>query len=114
MKPFKVRSAERDHKTDKGRIAPILADIETALAGAQKELEALRGRISDATTFAAFAVGTGDDEYLDREPKDVRRISEYEQQIIAAENRLQQLERHIAILIELRDLSNARFSEFIK
>ena len=114
IKPFKVRSAERDHNTDVARIAPILADIEAALADAQKEMEALQIRMHDALTLAAFATGTGSDEYLDREPKDERRIAEYEQQMIAGENRLLQLNRTIASLIELRDLWNSRFSELKK
>jgi hypothetical protein len=112
-KPFKVRSAERDHETDKHRTAPILAAIEEALSDATKELEALRIRVRDALAWASFAAGTGSDEYLSREPEDNRRIAEYEEQLIAGENRIRQLEGQIANLIELRDLSSARFPELV-
>jgi hypothetical protein len=113
-RPFRVRSPARDHKTDKDRIAPILARIDLALAEAKEEMEALRIRVRDALASASLLAGTGDDEYLSREPKDERRITEYEQQLIAGENRLRQLDNQIAYLIELRDLSNSRFSEFMK
>ena len=61
-----------------------------------------------------FAAGTGSDEYLSREPEDNRRIAEYEQQLIAGENRIRQLEGQIANLIELKDLSSTRFPELVK
>jgi predicted nucleic acid-binding Zn-ribbon protein len=110
-RPFKVRSAERDDKTDEHRIAPILAAIEVALGDATKEIEALRIRVRDARDLASFAAGTESDEYLSREAKDDRRISDYEQQLIAGENRIRQLDRQISSLTELRDLSNNRFPE---
>jgi predicted nucleic acid-binding Zn-ribbon protein len=111
---FRVRSAERDHETDKDRIAPILTGIEKALVNARKEMEALRIRVRDARDFASFAAGTGTDEYLSREQADNRRIAEYEKQMIAGEGRIQKLEVQIANLTELRDLSSNRFSEFLK
>jgi hypothetical protein len=113
-KPFKVRSPDRDHKTDRDRIGPILAAIEIALADATKEMEALRIRVRDALASASLAAGTGSDEYLSREPEDNRHIAEYEQQLIAGENRIRQLEGQIANLIELKDLSSTRFSELVK
>jgi hypothetical protein len=113
-KPFKVRSPDRDHKTDRDRIGPILAAIEIALADATKEMEALRIRVRDALASASLAAGTGSDEYLSREPEDNRHIAEYEQQLIAGENRIRQLEAQIANLIELKVLSNTRFPELAK
>jgi hypothetical protein len=113
-KLFKVRSPDRDHKTDRDRIRPILAGIETALADAKNEMDALRIRVGDALASASLAAGTGSDEYLSREPEDNRHIAEYEQQLIAGENRIRQLEGQIANLIELKDLSSARFPELAK
>jgi hypothetical protein len=110
-RPFKVRTAERDRETDKDRILPILGSIEKALVGAKKEMDALKIRVRDARDLASFAVGTESDEYLSREAKDDRRISEYEQQMIAGEDRIRQLDLQIANLIELRNMTKTRFPD---
>jgi predicted nucleic acid-binding Zn-ribbon protein len=57
-------------------------------------------------------VGTGGDEYLTRETKDKVRIEAYEQQMTIGEKRIRELDRQIASLTALQDLSIRCFPVF--
>jgi hypothetical protein len=81
------------------------------VTAAVNEREALHVRVGVARDLASFATGTGDEEYLTRETKDTSRIEGYEQQIKIGEKRLQELDRQIASLAALLDLSRRFFRE---
>ena len=113
-RPFQFRSPQRDAETDQLRIGPVVQAIDAAVNAALQERDALRARVSTARDLASFAAGTGDDEYLTREPKDTLRIKEYEQQMTIGEDRLRVLDQQIGGLTVLRDLSRQCFPELIK
>ena len=111
---FRFRLTERDTQTDKQRIGAVIEAIDTAVAAALKEREALRARVNTARDLASFAVGNGDDEYLTREATDTHRVKEYEQQMSIGENRLRVLDQQIADLMALQELSSRCFSGLTK
>jgi uncharacterized protein (DUF342 family) len=108
---FQFRSVQRDARTDRERIGSVVQAIDAAVGSALREREALRDRVGAARDLASFAVGTGDDEYLTREPRDKSRIKEYEQQMAVGEKRLQELDQQIASLEALQALSRRHFPE---
>jgi hypothetical protein len=108
---FKVRSAERDAKTDRERLGSISAAIEAAVASIRSERNALRARVEAARDQAAFATGTDYDEYLTRDAKDAAMIKEYEQQMASGEKRTQELERQLAGLGSIQDVFGRYFAE---
>ena len=108
-KPFQFRSVQRDAQTDQERIGSVVQVIDAAVGSALKEREALAARVGEARDLASFAVGTADDEYLTREAKDGLRIKEYEQQMSIGEKRLLELDRQIASLGALQDLTRRCF-----
>jgi predicted nucleic acid-binding Zn-ribbon protein len=111
VRAFKVRSAERDAKTDSERLSSISAAIEAAVASIQRERNALRARVDAARDQAAFATGTDYDEYLTRDAKDAAMIKEYEQQMASGEKRTQELERQLAGLGAIQDVFGRYFAE---
>ena len=111
---FKVRSAERDAKTDSERLGSISAAIEAAVASIRSERNALRARVEAARDQAAFATGTDYDEYLTRDAKDAAIIKEYEQQMASGEKRTQELERQLAGLGAIQDVFGRYFAEKLR
>jgi outer membrane murein-binding lipoprotein Lpp len=111
---FKVRSAERDAKTDSERLGSISAAIEAAVASIRSERNALRARVDAARDQAAFATGTDYDEYLTRDAKDAAMIKEYEQQMASGEKRTQELERQLAGLGAIQDVFGRYFAEKLR
>jgi hypothetical protein len=111
---FKVRSAERDAKTDSERLGSISAAIEAAVASIRSERNALRARVEAARDQAAFATGTDYDEYLTRDAKDAAMIKEYEQQMASGEKRTHELERQLAGLGALQDVFGRYFAEKLR
>lgn len=106
---FKVRSGERDARTDGERLGSISVAIITAITAIQRERDALRARVADARDLAAFAAGTDYDEYLTREAKDEARIKEYEVQMELGEKRTQELDRQLGALTSVQELFNRHF-----
>lgn len=101
---FKVRSPERDSKTDHERLQALGQAISSALDGARREKEALKTRVDEARDLASFAAGTGVDEYLDREPRELARVREYERQMAQGDRRLSELSRQLEGLGKIRDI----------
>lgn len=100
---FRVRSQERDARTDQERFQSLDRAISAALNSVRSERDALRARVDNARDLASFAAGTGADEYLDREPKDVERLREYERQMEQGSGRLLELERQLEGLGKVRE-----------
>jgi hypothetical protein len=111
---FRVRSGQRDRQTDFERIGSIINAVDAAMASAKKEGAALKLRLKDAQDLASMAVGTGGDEYLEREVKDQVRIAEYERQLIAGDKRTKELDAQIDNLKALDALLRERFPDFTK
>lgn len=109
LRGFKVRSAERDARTDSERFGSISAAISAAVASVQKERDALRGRVDAARDLASFAAGTDYEEYLTRDARDASMIKEYESQMIAGEKRVQELESQLGNLIAVREVFSRCF-----
>ncbi len=111
LRPFRVRSPQRDTQTDRERIGSVVQAINTAVGSARSERHTLQARVSEARDLASFAVGTGSDEYLSREAKDKSRIAAYEQQMIIGEKRIAELDTQIAGLTALQELAARFFPE---
>jgi len=108
---FQVRSPERDARTDQERFHSLGRAIDAAFDGIKNEKDALQARVDEARDLASLAAGTGVDEYLDREPKDLARVREYEQQMAQGDQRLKELERQLEGLGKVREIYSRFFGE---
>jgi hypothetical protein len=108
-RPFQFRSVERDAETDHQRVGSVVRAIDAAVDSARSEMEALRVRVNTARDLAAIVAGTGNDEFLTRDPKDTSRLKEFEEQMTIGETRLRVLEQQVASLAALQELSRRCF-----
>jgi hypothetical protein len=108
---FKTRLADRDAETDRVRIASIMAAIQTALDGAEKEKAGLSKRIDDALAFAAVTMGAATDEYLEREPLNDHHQSLFNSEIKNGERRLSELATMISHLKFIKAVMLTRFPD---
>ncbi len=92
------RAAARDRDTDERRLAAIRSAAREALETAEREKTALHLRFEQARTRATILAGTGTYEHEDREPGRAAELSESETQMSRAEQRLADLDVHIAKL----------------
>lgn len=109
MARFQVRSNQRDKQTDSERIGSVIKVVEGAISAALREKNSLGLRVRNALDLAAIAMGNESDEWLTREKKDTSRIEGYEQQFIAGQARLDELETQIEGLRAVNELLRARF-----
>jgi hypothetical protein len=107
---FQVRSAKRDEQADRERLGSISKVIESAVVSVRNEKEALRARVDAARDLASFSVGTEYDEYLTRDSKDTARIKEYEREMLAGEQRIEELQRQLGGLEALQEVFLKFFS----
>ncbi len=104
MFPFRAKSANnfrspaRDRETDERRFAGIRSAAREALQAAEREKSALGVRLEQARTSATILAGTDTYEHEDREPGRAAELSESEAQMSRAEQRLVELDAHIAKL----------------
>ena len=108
---FKTRLADRDAETDRVRIASIMAAIQTALDGAEKEKAGLSQRVDDALAFAAVTMGAATDEYLEREPLNDHHQSLFNSEIKNGERRLSELATMISHLKFIKAAMLTRFPD---
>ena len=108
---FKTRLADRDAETDRVRIASIMAAIQTALEGAEKEKAGLSKRIDDALAFAAVTMGAATDEYLERESLNDHHQSLFNSEIKNGERRLSELATMISHLKFIKAVMLTRFPD---
>jgi hypothetical protein len=106
---FKTRLADRDAETDRVRIASIMAAIQTALDGAEKEKAGLSQRVDGALAFAAVTMGAATDEYLEREPLNDHHQSLFNSEIKNGERRLSELATMISHLKFIKAVMLTRF-----
>jgi hypothetical protein len=108
---FKIRLADRDAETDRVRIASIMAAIQTALDGAEKEKAGLSQRVDDALALAAVTMGAATDEYLEREPLNDHHQSLFNLEIKNGERRLSELASMISHLRFIKAAMLTRFPD---
>lgn len=112
LRGFRVRSPERDAKTDRERIHSLSRAINTALDNIRSEKDALQARVDNARDLAALAAGTDVDEYLYREPKDLTRVRDYERQMDQGNRRLKELQDQLEGLSKVREVFTQFFDRF--
>lgn len=83
---FRVRSRDRDIKTDQERFQVINLTIGAVADSIRHEKDALQVRVNEARDLASLAAGTGVDEYLDRESEELARIREYERLMVQGDS----------------------------
>ena len=101
---FRVRSRERDIKTDQERFQVINQAIGVVADSIRREKDALQIRVNEACDLASLAAGMGVDDYLDREPEELARIREYEHQMAQGDRRLQVLGQQLEGLEKIRNV----------
>jgi hypothetical protein len=94
------------------RVELVWRSIEWSLRTAQAERAALSTRLEDITSRALVPLGNGTDEYLTRDDLDTRRLGQLEQEILQAEQSLEQLANDIAHFEFLKTALKVRFPEF--
>jgi hypothetical protein len=107
---FKIRSPERDAQTDRERFGSLARSISFAVEAVRAERDALRLRVDDARDRASFAAGTGLDDHLTRDPADAAQLRQYEQQMVAGDLRIGQLDRQLEGLHALSETYDRFFS----
>jgi hypothetical protein len=107
---FKVRSPERDAQTDRERFGSLARSINSAVDAVRAERDALRVRVDEARDRASLAAGTDLDDYLARDPADTARLREYEQQMVAGDRRIGELDRQLEGLHALSEVYGRFFS----
>jgi hypothetical protein len=94
----RFRSAGRDRETDVQRLATIESVVREALVAAEREKSALGQRLEQARTTATILAGTDTYEHETRLPEKTAGLAESEAEMSKAENRMLDLDRHIAKL----------------
>jgi hypothetical protein len=106
---FKARSADRDAETDRLRLSPIFAAIESVLRAAEQEQSGLNRRVEDVLARAAVTFGNATDEYLDREPLANHHQNLFSTEIFNGQRRLKAL---ATVLTHLKFVKAAMLSRF--
>lgn len=108
---FRSRSNSRDTDADQARLTAVAEAIDHALAAAEGERGGLNRRMDDVLARAALILGTGTDEYLDRDPVDNDFQNQFDLQIKNGHRRLTQLDTQIGHLRFLKTAAITRFPE---
>jgi hypothetical protein len=93
LRLFRFRSRKRDQATDEQRLALIRRVVRSAVADAQAESKGLRARITSARSSVTFLIAKVDDGEAGG-----AELTSLEQELMAAERRLAQLNDHLAVL----------------
>jgi hypothetical protein len=109
---FKVRSPERDARTDTERFGALARSVSSAMEAVRAERNALKIRVDEARDRAALVAGTDNDEYLARDDRDAAHLRAYEQEMMAGDLRLKELERQLDGLNEVSQAYERFFLEF--
>jgi hypothetical protein len=111
QKFFRTRSDARNIDSDQARIRQVAEAIESAIEVAEAECIGLGQRIEDALARAAVTLGTGTDEYLERDAIDSKFQDLLDAEIKNGERRLSDLETQIGHLKFLQTALITRFPE---
>jgi hypothetical protein len=96
---FQFRSSDRDQETDKRRFALVQKAVRSAVEDAEAEVTGLRTRIAKARTSVTSLLAQIEDG--DPEPACRAQLTNFEQRLLAGEQRLAQMKKHLALLQEL-------------
>jgi hypothetical protein len=97
----RFRSADRDRNTDEGRIQTIRSAVSDALAAAERETRMLTERLEEVRIRATLLAGTDTYEHETRQPEDAAELGRSEVQMRRAEQRLKELDQHLAKLRQI-------------
>ena len=109
---FSARSIDRDANTDRSRVNSILEAIENALSAAEQERSGLSRRVEDALARAAVTIGSGTDEYLERDSLDSHHQDLFSTEISNGQRRLKELATEITHFKFLKAAALSRFPDF--
>jgi hypothetical protein len=109
---FKVRSPERDARTDAERLGSLARSIGSTMEAVRAERNALKIRVGEARDRAALVAGTGADEYLARDGRDTAHLRAYEQEMMAGDLRVKELERQLEGLEQVSQAYERFFANF--
>jgi hypothetical protein len=101
---FRFRSPERDRETDERRFGLIRTVVGSAIADAEAEAKGLRARIAEARRSAIFLVEQADDGECAATSRAA--LKTREEQLLAIERRLTQMEGDLAALRRLEKRIN--------
>jgi hypothetical protein len=93
LRKFQFRSRKRDQATDEQRLALIRKFVRSAVTDALAESKGLRARIATARSSMTFLIAKVDDNEAGG-----AELMSLEQELMAAESRLAQLNDHLAVL----------------
>ena len=102
MRKWNLRSRVRDAASDQTRLTQVETAVDAAIGSADREFDGLKRRVEELRARCGFIMGNGD--YEEREPEDSKLLSETEDLLLRAEERLGALTTHIALLGSIRDL----------
>jgi hypothetical protein len=108
---FRTRSEARNIDADQARLRPVAEAIESAIEDTEAERSGLGRRVEDALARAAVTLGTGTDEYLERDAIDSKFQDLLGDEIKNGERRLRDLETQIGHLKFLQTAMITRFPE---
>ena len=112
VEEFRARSPERDSEVDQSRIGSIVAAIETALQSAQSEQAGLNRRVEDVLARAAVTIGSGTDEYLERDARGNLHQDLFDSEIRNGQRRLNELTSEIAHFKFMKAAVMTRFPDY--
>jgi hypothetical protein len=93
LRVFRFRSLERNRESDERRIALIQKVVRSAVSDAETEATGLRTRLAKARRSVIFL-----NAQIDAGEPDPSKLASLEQQILTAEQRLEQLKDHLLFL----------------
>jgi hypothetical protein len=93
LRVFRFRSLERNRESDERRIALIQKVVRSAVSDAETEATGLRARLAKARRSVILL-----NAQIDAGEPDPSKLVSLEQQILTAEQRLEQLKNHLLFL----------------
>ena len=92
---FRVRSPARDQSADADPLSSIEQSILKAIADAEAERNGLARRLEAARGRAAALLGSDTSDYGSRDPKSEQLLQQAEDDLMAAQKRVNELAAHI-------------------
>jgi hypothetical protein len=109
---FKVRSPERDARTDAERLGSLARSISSVVEAVRAERNALKDRVDEARDRASLVAGTDTDEYIARDGRDAAHLRAYEQEMMAGDRRVKELQRQLEGLQAVSEAYERFFARF--
>jgi len=104
---FRTRDPARDAATDTARLMTVRTSINEAIADATRERDGLKRRVDEYYTQAAFLLDDAPD-YAERSSEEEQEIAGAEHSAIAAQRRIEAIDRQIGQLSALLRLLDSQ------